>query len=516
MSPAATGDPVAGGDAVVHRGEVLRTQDLSKRFDETVALDAVSLSVQAGEVLGLCGHNGSGKSTLIKILSGYHRPESGGHVWLGGVEIDLPIQPSALRELGMAFVHQDLGIVDELSIVDNLRISRWSSGFSRVRWRDERRRCVEALRRYGIEASPDDPASTLSAAEKTILAIVRGLQSLEREHGGLFVLDEPTTHLPLDETEQLFRAVTTLQASGHGVIFVSHRLDEVLRVCDRVAVLRSGRLVETAAADDLSEERLAELIVGRELQAHERVDRSHAGTLALECSAASGGRVEALDLRLHAGEIVGVTGLAGSGFEQIPYLLYGALPRRSGAISVAGRPVSFSHPSDSIAAGLALVPDERLRFAAAAEATVMENVTLSLLDRYATGPLIRAREERAAAQEMLLRHNVLPPNPDALLGSLSGGNQQKVVIARALAAEPEVLLLHEPAQGVDIEARNQIFAAVDAAAQAGTAVLLATTEYEDLARFANRILVFAHGRIKAELVGDELSAHAIEHACLVS
>ena len=517
MNEQVRSEDVGGGNAATHVGSVLRAEGLSKHFDQTVALQDAALTVGSGEVLALCGHNGSGKSTLIKILSGYHRPEPGGRLWINGEEISLPVDPSSTQSLGMAFVHQDLGICNELSVADNLRINQWSSELRRIRWRAERRECVAALRDFGLDADPDAPASQLEPTEKTLLAIVRALRTLQTGQLGLFVLDEPTTHLPLGETKRLFDAIATLQGQGHGVIFISHRLDEVLQVSDRVMVLRSGRVIATEPVANLTERGLAEAIVGRELteQAFQhQVDSAR--EIALEARGLTGGRVSGLDLQLRAGEIVGVTGLAGGGFEDVPYLLYGAIPADAGTLEVDGRPATADHPRDSIALGMSLVPADRLRLAAAGTATVLENLTLPLLARFSRGPVLQLRRERAAAQSIVEQHAVLPPEPSAALGSLSGGNQQKVVLARALAAGPAILLLHEPAQGVDIEARSQIFAKIAAAAQEGMAVLIASTAHEDLARIADRVLVLSHGAVKRELGRDALSAHALEHACLAA
>lgn len=504
-----------GQTAAPTGGSVLEVRGLSKRFGETLALADVSLGVAPGEALGLCGHNGSGKSTLIKILSGYHQPDPGGELVVRGVDVPLPITPVEAGEAGMTFVHQDLGLVDELSIIDNLRISSWAEGFARIPWSRERKRCREALREFGLSVSPDRPIGALSSAEKTIVAVVRSLQGLKGDRGGLFVFDEPTTHLSVGETGRLFEAFATLKGSGHGIIFVSHRLNEILEQCENVAVLRSGRLVTLQPSRTFTELSLAEAMVGRALQVHEASEAGERGALAVQVSKVTAGRIQNLDLSLYEGEIVGITGLVGTGFERVPYLVYGAVGVDAGSIEVDGRQMKAGRPGAGIAHGMALVPDERLRLAAAGEATVLENLTLTMLPEFSRGPLLRKRREKAFARTLLTEHDVTPPDPDLPLASLSGGNQQKVVLARALAQKPKILLLHEPTQGVDIGARNQIFERIDSAARKGMAVLIASTEYEDLAQVADRVIVMRDGAIKAVLERPDLSASAIERSTFV-
>lgn len=495
---------------------LLAAHSLSKSFGSTRALDRVSLDVERGEVHALLGQNGSGKSTLIKILAGYFAPDAGS-VAVGGEDVGLPLSPSELSRLGLSFVHQDLGLVDSMSVLDNLRLGRYETGFAqRIRWRSERLRARGLLARFDVSVDPDMPAGRLPQATKAVVAVLRALQDFEwLEDAGLLVLDEPTAALPRHEVEILFRVIRRIREGGASVLFVTHRLQEVLEIADRVTVVRDGRRIDTLPTAGLDERTLIRLIVGRDV---ETLAAEH-GPLAdgqplLAVRGLSGSVVENVSFAARKGEILGLTGLLGAGHDEVPYLLFGARAARAGEIELVGRPVERASPHTMKEAGMGFLPADRQRLAGVPQATLRENVTLPTLERYC-GPMrwIRRRREYRDVAALLERLQVHPPAPDRLLRTLSGGNQQKALLGRWLHADPHVLLLHEPTQGVDVASRQAIFATLRAAAETGMSVLYSSAEHEDLAQVCDRVIIFHEGRIVRELSGAALEPNVIADAC---
>jgi ribose transport system ATP-binding protein len=496
------------------RRPVVDVRHLSKAFGGVFALRDVALAVRPGEIHGLLGQNGSGKSTLIKILAGYHEPEPGGELQVDGEPVDLPLRPGQFRELGISFVHQDLGLVETLTVLDNLRVGRYDARRARpISWREERRRVRAALARYDLSLSPDTKVARLRDVERAQVAIVRAVQDLEStERTGLLVLDEPTVYLPRDSVERLFAMMREVAASGKAILFVSHQLGEVRTITDRVTVLRDGAVVGTAATAELSEERLIELILGRTMLDlyPDHVDSLRPESL-LSVRGVSGGMAHDVSLDLHAGETLGLTGLVGMGFEDVPYLIYGAERTTSGELAFAGRTVRAADitPQRSIRHGVVLVPANRLRDGIVRNRTVEENVSLPVLGLHFRLLYLRLRGIRTAVRALLKAYDVRPPDPERKMGTLSGGNQQKAVLAKWVQTRPSVLLMHEPTQGVDVGARKQIFGQISEATKAGTAVLIASSEHEDLVHLCDRVLVFRDGRVVSELVGSSLTADRI-------
>jgi ribose transport system ATP-binding protein len=480
---------------------LLTIRDLSKSFGGTHALKGVSLDVRAAEVHGLVGQNGSGKSTLIKILSGYHEPDSG--------------EVGVSAEAGLDFVHQDLGLVGTMSALENLRVGRYETGrLHRIHWRSERRRVAALLQRFDLEIDPDTPIERLSQAERAVVAIMRAIDDLEEHHGaGVLVLDEPTAALPAQEVGRLFSAIRRITEAGSGVLFVTHNLDEVFEITDRVTVIRDGSRVHTGPTADLTERALIELIVGHELGDLYPVVQGHAAAPAIEVEGVSGTVVKDVSFVAHCGEIVGLTGLVGAGQDEVPYLVYGARQSSRGRFWIDGQLLEHPSPERSLAAGLVLLPADRQRHSAIPGATVKENVTLPMLRRFRRGIRLDHRAERTAVQEVLGRFEVRPADPDRPLVKLSGGNQQKTLLARSLRMDPLVLLLHEPTQGVDVGARRGIFEMLRDAAAGGAAIVYSSVEYEDLANVCDRVLVFRRGRLVAQLEGEALTKEAIATHC---
>lgn len=485
---------------------VLRVEHLSKTFPGQAALRDVTLEVRPGEVLGLLGQNGSGKSTLIKVLAGYHEPDPGYGAWFAGEPVSLDPRETSWRRQAH-FIHQDLALVPTLSAAENLALGRGylTDRFGRIRWRAERRQASDSLEAFGFDFDVDRPAGELEPAERTAIAITRAMQGWDGPRG-LLVLDEATASLSGPEVGRLFESVRGVAAAGAGVIFVSHRLEEVLAVTDRLAILRDGELVATAETADVDHQALVELIVGRAVEQLYVPPPPPREDVLLSVRDLVGGDVDGVSFDVHAGEIVGVAGLVGSGREQIARLLFGAEPAESGTIEIDGRELGGLDPHDRIEAGLALVPAERGRDGIVAPLSFRENLSLSALGPLCSrGRIVRGRE-RGDVATWIARIDLQPPQGERPLAEFSGGNQQKAVIARALRAGPRMLLLDEPTQGVDVGAKVSIYRLLADAAAAGTAALVCSSEPDELVGICDRVLVFRGGRVAADLSGPALSA----------
>lgn len=494
----------------------LSTEGVSKTFGGRRVLHDAAISVRQGEALGLVGQNGSGKSTFVKILSGVHAPDTGGRISILGRDVPLPVPPGEPARLGMAFVHQDLGLFEDGSLLENLRIGRYQTGLGwHIRWRSERVAARASLGRVGIDASPDTPVHALSQIDRALLAIARAVdQAKTATDGGVLVLDEPTSYLPRDGVDRLFSVVRELQRDGFGIVFVSHRIEEVLALCDTITVLRDGRVVESLDAAASTEDDVVAAMLGRSLEGFYPDHAKTEGEVVFAARGVEGAGIHELDLELRRGEIYGVTGLLGMGQERLLYLLAGAA-KADGELEVEGKrmPLAKMTTRRARGAGMALLPADRLKTSGVQEATAQENATLATLGRYVRRGRIRHDLERSAALALMLDYDVQPPEPERVLRTFSGGNQQKTLLAKWLTAQPKVLLLHEPTQGVDVGAKQQIFRHIRAAADAGVAVVIATTEYEDLAGVCDRVLVLREGRRAAELGGASLTHDRLVEEC---
>ncbi len=465
------------------------------------------MAVAPGEIHGLVGENGSGKSTLVKILSGYHTPDRGGSLAIDGEPIALPVRPTAVRNLGLSVVHQDLGLIDSFSVVENLRLGRFGARrFSRaIPWRRERQLARAALAALGADIDPGALVAELSIAERAEVAIARALHSQENGRG-LMMFDESTRALPIKARRHFHSLLRDIVGRGGSVLLVSHQLEEVLEHTDRVTVLRDGSVVASGLrTDGLSERELIRLMLGRELRGgSQRRDalRSDAPAAA-EIRGLRGNLVKDATVSVAIGEIVGVTGLLGSGFEELPYLIAGARRAAGGVARVAGREFNLSASSvrELLEAGVALVPERREQEGLAYSESVLDNVTLPRMRaRGRVGPLGRSWQRDEAAR-VVGELDVRPPDVRMPVGALSGGNQQKVLLGKWLCGEPKLLLLHEPTQGVDVGAREDLERAIRRAAANGAGIVLAGMDATELASTCDRVLVMREGRIACELSG---------------
>jgi ribose transport system ATP-binding protein len=493
---------------------VLVAERFSKSFGGTAALRGVDLAVDPGEIHGLVGRNGSGKSTLIKLLAGYHAPDSpDARLTLRDRPVPLPVDPAKTRELGLHFIHQDLGLVPTLSVMENMRVRHYGAGLlGWISWRRERAAVRAALREFGLDASPDTQVSSLSSVERALLAIARALTELRGDgRSGVLVLDEPTAYLSRDAVERLFQAIQSVARRGTAVIFVSHRLDEITRLTDRVSVLRDGTLIGTVDTARTAEADLIEMILGRSLDDLYPDHHAAEAETWMSVERLSGRVVTDVALDLRQGEILGLTGLVGMGHEEVPYLLVGASRPSLGVLRTGDRVLQVERltPRAARGLGMALLPGDRQNGSGVGALTVGDNVSLPVLSTYFRRGVLRHRRRDASVTGLLETYGVRPARPEMRLDELSGGNQQKALLAKWLQCAPALLLLDEPTQGVDVGAKKDIFAHISAVAEAGTAVVISSSEYEDLARLCDRVAVFRKGRVAAVLRGADLTEERI-------
>lgn len=483
---------------------LLRVTGLSKTFPGLKALDDVSLQVHSGEVVAVLGHNGSGKSTLVKILAGVHQADPGGVVEVCDARGTLVSGPAARDDLH--FIHQDLGLADILNTVENLGLGEVARGrgLAPVRGAAERRHARQLIARFGASFDVTVPVGRLSPAQRAIVAIARAMDGWVRPDNVL-VLDEPTTALHRDEVRVLFEAIRRVAASGAGVVFISHRLDEVLELADRVVVLRDGRVAAQEATTGLDHDSMVRLIAGRDVAETDSAGDGPGAPL-LTVSGINGAEVHDFSLVLRAGEIVGVGGLLGSGRDQLGPMLFGAQHRSGGRVDIAGTDVVAGDPTAAIEAGMAYVPADRRRAGAVMDMNVRENLTLAamrpLLRRF--GRLDR-RAETAETRWWMSTVALRPADPEQALKLFSGGNQQKVVLAKWLRMKPRVLILDDPTQGVDVGAKAAIYQLILSAKRGGTGVLLLSSDTKELVTLCDRVLILGAGRVVSEIPRAELS-----------
>jgi len=458
---------------------------LSKTFGENTVLSGVNLELEAGRVHGLIGENGSGKSTLIKCLSGVYQPDAASEItWSKG--------GSGRR---CVVVHQDLGLVPGLTVEENMAFGLGfeQSRFGRIKWRKHRARVVAILEKYQVPLDPRSNIDTLSMAQRTLLAMARALTNSDSMQ--MLILDEPTAALPLRERGLVVDVAASLARQGLAVLYVSHHLDEVVALADAITVLRAGSLVTTRPKAGLTVDDLVRLMSGEGHGAESRVQRTIEASVVLQMSGVSTALLRSVDLQVRAGEIVGLVGAPDSGASDLCELAAGIMRSTGGAVTFKGNPIKGHDPLQAVRNGILLVPSDRKRRGIVGDLSVRENLALTKLrGRRLLAPLTK-RSEKAQTDTMLTALDVRPRDPEMLVGQLSGGNQQKVVIGRCLAAEPELLILENPTQGVDPTARMHIRRLIREAAERGIAVLLADVDEAEIMAVADRVLEIDDGVI---------------------
>ncbi|MCL7375534.1 sugar ABC transporter ATP-binding protein [Streptomyces sp. 35G-GA-8] len=486
---------------------------ITKLFPGVRALDGVDLEVEAGEVHCLLGQNGAGKSTLIKVLAGAHQPDGGVITWRGeAVTLKSPI---AAMRLGIATIYQELDLVEGLTVAENIFLGHepTTAGFV-VRGREARTRATALLKRLGHpEIQAHRPVGSLSAAQQQIVSMARALSHEVR----LIVMDEPSAALDPDEVDNLFRIVDTLTADGVAVIYISHRLEEIRRIGDRVTVIKDGRTVAVALpAKETPTREVVALMTGRNVEYvfPERPAPATAGAARPEPvlkveGLARDGEFAPVDLELRPGEIVGLAGLVGSGRSEILETIYGARKATAGRVLVDGTPLRPGSVRAAVRAGLGLAPEERKAQGLLMLESVTRNVSVSSLSRFSRAGWLDHSAERTAARQATRELSLRPDNPDARIRTLSGGNQQKAVLARWLLRGCRVLLLDEPTRGVDVGARAELYAVIRRLADEGLAVLLVSSEVPEVLGLADRVLVLREGRVVHRAPAQELDEHRV-------
>ncbi|MGY1625072.1 sugar ABC transporter ATP-binding protein [Geodermatophilus sp. SYSU D00965] len=517
----------------------LELHHVSKTFGATRALQDVSITIERGEVLALLGENGCGKSTLVKVMAGVYDPEPGARMLVDGREVPLPLVAGASRDLGLSFVHQDLGLARPLTVLENLLggVAERSGSRLRIRWRAEARKARAMLRSYGVDVDPLAVVNDLPPVQQALVAIARAAEELKqyRERTGatssVLVLDEPTVFLPEEEVQFLFDLVRTIVASGASVVFISHDLPAVREISDRATVLRDGKLAAVVRMSEVTDDEVVELIVGPAIAkldafGHGHVHGTHEAPaepprtfdrspgVGLHVEGLRGGQTRGLDLHVAPGEVVGLAGLLGSGAEDVPYLLFGARQATGGELTLGGRtvPVAKQHPGQAVGMGLALIPADRRRDAIAPAVSVAENMMLLVVRRFRKGGRLRNGQLRDTADQRAEALDVRPRRTDLPVGTLSGGNAQKVVVGKWLEIGPQVLLLHEPTQGVDIAARAEIYRVIQRATETGMAVVWVSSDFDELAAVCDRVVVVSGGVAAREIPLADISPEAITSA----
>ena len=493
---------------------VLHVEGLSKSFARTRALSALSLTVDPGEVHVLLGHNGSGKSTLIKILSGYHAPDPGARIRVDGHELTT-MSPGMAYRLGCRFVQQDLGLIPNLSVLDNLAIgSGFPTRFGTIRRAASVNRARRELDRVGLAVDPLRVVSELTASECTGVAVARALRADLGHPAKLLVLDEPTATLPVDEVENLLETVRQVAVAGVGVLYVTHHLGEVFRIADQVTVLRDGVVAGTGLAAAFDHASLVRLLAGDEyLPVNETAAAGRPATEQkplLDIRRLRSGPVSDVSLAVHRGEVVGIAGLNGSGREAVLSTVFGARRPEHGEVLLDGEPLPPGRPDRSIARGVAYLAADRKQGGGVMGMTARENISLPNLKPFWSGFHLSKKRERRHGNEWFGRLSIRPSSAiDEPLGTFSGGNQQKILFAKWLSRGPAVFLLDEPTQGVDVGAKADLHRELMAVAGHGAAVVISSSDLEELADLSDRVVIMSHGRIVAELRGADANARAI-------
>jgi ribose transport system ATP-binding protein len=482
----------------------LTLKGVRKTYPGIVALAGLEFSVRPGEVIGLVGENGAGKSTLMKILGGVVAPDQGAIV-IDGVSHDALTVGQSIKA-GIAFVHQELNLFDNLDVAANIFIGREDRRGGLLNLVDRaalRAKTMPLLKRIGANFSPDTSVKTLSLAQQQMVEIAKALSVDAR----LVILDEPTSSLPLAETDKLLDVIAGLKAQGVAVIFISHRLHEVERIADRVIVLRDGALVGALDKTEVDHDRMVKLMIGRELAQRDYQPPTKVGSIALSARGVRTGAYpdRSIDLDLRQGEILGLAGLVGSGRTEFARVLFGIDESFGGTITLDGKPLHIANSADAVAQGVFLVPEDRKSDGILLDFTIAQNISLPNLEAHASSMLVSRRSETAAAEVEKTNLGIKAPSVGTRTGTLSGGNQQKVVLAKWLTMNPRLMILDEPTRGIDVGAKAEIYRLMRALADRGIGVLMISSDMEEVISVSDRIAVMHEGAIAGVLERDQFS-----------
>ncbi|TNB49725.1 sugar ABC transporter ATP-binding protein [Martelella lutilitoris] len=485
---------------------VLEMEGISKTFGSVKALEDVAITAHGGEVHALMGENGAGKSTLMKILSGAYTPDKGGTILVGGKPVPEG-NPKAAKAMGVAVIYQELSLAPNLTVAENVFLGNERARSGIVNRAEMRSRTAPLLKRLGVDFSPSTVVGSLSLGERQLVEIARAMSTNAR----IIVMDEPTTSLSSRETERLFDVIAALKADGIAIIYISHRMEEVYRLADRCSVLRDGKYIGTLDRDELSAERLISMMVGRDLSTFykkEHVERDESAETVLEVRNMSAGRkVRDCSFSVRRGEVLGVSGLVGSGRTELARLIYGADKATSGTVLLEGREVTPQSPSAALDAGIVYLTEDRKQLGLFLDMTIADNINICVMGED-SGPAgtrnFTAARKRARAEFEKL--SIRAPSPFVNVGSLSGGNQQKVLLGRLLEVKPKVIILDEPTRGVDVGAKSEIYRLIDELARQGLAVVMISSELPEIINVADRVIVMREGEIAGEVTSADGAA----------
>ena len=489
---------------------LVSARGISKQFAGVEVLRDVDLDLNVGEIHALLGENGAGKSTFAKIVAGVFRP-SRGSIALNGSTVDIP-NPIAAQRLGITLIHQEPISFPDLSVAENLVLGR-SDGkpLARVRWGELKRDAEQLMGQLGISLDVTKPMRGLSIADQQMVEIARALASDSR----LIIMDEPTAPLTPKEVETLFGIARRLRAEGRTIVFISHRLEEVRALCDRVTIFRDGNKIATEAISALTDAEIIRLMIGREVKSYLHKQKGAIGNVALAVKGLTlPGKFEGISFEVREGEVVGLGGLVGAGRTDVARAIFGVAPAGAGTIEIFGRPVAIAEPADAVAHGLAFVPEDRAVAGIFRTLSVEQNITAAVPRIIAPGGMIRRALERTVAKEAVEKLRVRLASLRQPIGELSGGNQQKAILARWLLTDPKILILDEPTRGIDIGVKAEFYEMIGELAASGRAILLISSELPELLALSDRVLVMSEGRLTANLPRGEATDETVMHAAV--
>ncbi|WOF24266.1 sugar ABC transporter ATP-binding protein [Microbacterium betulae] len=484
-------------------GIAVSLEGITKHYPGVVALDGVSLALAPGEVHAVVGENGAGKSTLIKVLAGAVEP-TGGSIVVDGVAHGR-LTPALAQELGIAVIYQEFTLVPTLDAAENVFLGHYLRRGPVLDRRRMHARTAELFARLGVDIDPRTPVSELTTGYQQIVEIAKALSRDAR----LLIMDEPSAPLTTAEVEAMHRVVDALKAQGMTIVYISHRMDEIFRLADRVTTLRDGRRIATQRTSETSRAQLISLMVGRELTEAYPLREGAPGDVTLRVAGLTGNGVRDISFEARAGEILGFAGLIGAGRTELMEVLFGAAPIDGGEVTLHGRSVVSRSPIQAIGNRIALVPEDRKRHGLVLEFSILRNISLPLLPTLSRATVVSRREERRLAETYMRDLRIKAPSGAEIVGNLSGGNQQKVVLAKWLATEPEVLIFDEPTRGIDVGARAEIYAIMNRLAAAGKTVLMISSDMEELIGMSDRIVVLREGVQQGTLPRQEITQETV-------
>ena len=490
--------------------ELLEIRNISKRFPGVVALDDVSISVKRGSVHALMGENGAGKSTLMKILSGMYMPDEGDIIIEGGKVVFSGVRDA--MKAGISMIHQELMPIPELTVAENIFLGKepvlGRTGF--VDFREMNRQAMKILEKIQLDIPADRRMKDLPIAQMQMIEIAKAISNDAR----VIIMDEPTSAITTREVDILFSIIAQLKREGISVIYISHKMDEIFRICDVITVMRDGKVVGTRDAAELDHDQLISMMVGRSLNTlYQRENPAVPGECLVRIDALTGRGFHDIGFSLHAGEVLGFAGLMGSGRSEMANAVYGLDKPYSGSVIIGGGPKDISSPRDAIENGIALVTEDRKMNGLVLTSSVTENMTLSSLSGTSIWNFVDKELESGVVREQIERYRIVVPDEHSMVLNLSGGNQQKIVIAKALLTKPRILILDEPTRGIDIGAKAEIYRMIRELSDSGMGIILISSELSEIIGICDRVLVLNKGGIAAELTGEGMNeGEILRHA----